>query len=284
MSAMPEPVRRWVKKIATETRIGSTAYKTFVVARYYRSSALARPVDALRFVLTDPEVANFTYEIGNVEELVEFLARQLGVEAATVRGYAEELTGDRELADRLSRKLSSRRDRKPRPLYGRRIGWYCATRIRKPRLVVETGVSDGLGSAVLVRAMQRNATDGAPGRVIGVDIDPTAGWLLDEGLRRDQELVIEDSHSALPRLLAGQQVDLFIHDSNHHYAHEAGEYQLVRPFLAPEALVLSDNSHAVPALEDWARAEGRTFAFFHEQPVGHFYPGGGIGLSLPSAD
>ena len=278
---MPGLVRHWAKRFATETIVGRTAYKTFVVARYYRRPALEHPTAAVRFLLLDPEIANFTYDIGNLDELVTFMSAQLGSDAATVRRYVDELVGDRALAERLSRRLAARRDRKSRPLYGRRIGWYVAARVLKPRLLVETGVSDGLGSAVLIRAVERNAAEGSPGRVIGIDIDPSAGWLLDDELRRGHELVIEDSHTALPRLLRGQALDLFIHDSNHHYEHEASEYRLVEPHLAADAVILSDNAHAVPALEDYARAAGRSFAFFHEQPVRHFYPGGGIGLSLP---
>ncbi len=282
MLEMPPTLRRWAKRLATGTRLGQTAYKTFLVTSVYRRSALAHPLDAVRFVLVDPELANFTYDIANRDELIDFVARQLGVDRALVRRYADELAGDGELADRLAKKLATRRDRKRLPLYGRRIGWYCIVRIKKPRLLVETGVADGLGSAVLVRAAERNAAEGAPCRVIGIDIDPSVGWLLDDELRRRHELVIEDSHTALPRLLAGQSLDLFIHDSAHTYEHEADEYRLVAPHLAPDAIVLSDNAHAVPALEDFARAAGRPFAFFREQPLRHFYPGAGIGLSLPA--
>lgn len=278
---MPGIVHRWTKRFATETLLGRTAYKTFMLATIYRRPALDRPADAMRFILLDPETTNFTYDIDNLDELVGFIAAQLGAPQADVRRYAEELLGDHALADRLAARLASRRDRKPTPLYGRRIGWYCAARVLKPKLLVETGVADGLGSAVLIRAMERNAAEGSPGEVIGIDIDPTAGWLLDDELRSHHQLVIEDSHTALPRLLRGRQLDLFIHDSNHHYEHEATEYRLVAPALAPHAVVLSDNAHAVPALEDWARASGRSFAFFRERPRRHFYPGGGIGLSLP---
>jgi hypothetical protein len=271
-----------LKRIATETFVGRLAYKAYIVTQHYPQPALRRPMAALKFILTDREIANFTYEIGNYDELHRFIARNLGCPEETVRRYSLELREDADLTRRLGERLAPRKDRKAVPLYGRRVGWYCAVRVKKPSLVVETGVSDGLGSAVLLRALERNRAEGQAGRLIGIDIDPTAGWLLDNALTQHYQLVIEDSQRALPRVLAGQRLELFIHDSNHHYAHERAEYALIKPFLTPDAVILSDNAHAVPALEDFSKEEGRPYDFFHEEPVGHFYPGAGIGLSRPS--
>jgi predicted O-methyltransferase YrrM len=270
--------RRWVE----DTRLGRLAYKAYVLTNHYPKVVVRKPVDSLRFLLFDPECANFTYEIANYDELNQFLCRTVakGGDAARLAAYADELRNDRELEGRLKRRLAGRSDRKPIPLYGRRVGWYAAVRQRRPKLVIETGVSDGLGSAVLLRAVERNAAEGAPARVIGIDIDPRAGWLLDEEMRRRHELIIDDSQAALPRVLAGQTLDFFIHDSNHHYEHELGEYQIVRPHLAPEAVIFSDNAHAVPALRDFSASEGRRFDFFKERPLDHFYEGAGIGASV----
>jgi hypothetical protein len=274
---------QFVKRLVTETSLGRFAYKAYLVGFPYRAHARKKPLEAARFLLTDPELFNFTYDLANWEELHEVIARVLNRDVAEVRRLSQELRDDGELARRLGDRLRRRRDRRSTPLYGRRVGWYCMVRLMRPRLVVETGVFDGLGSAVLLRALERNRAEGAPGRLIGVDIDPRAGWLIPEHERGDYQLVIEDSTRSLPRVLAGQEVDLFIHDSNHSYEHEASEYRVVRPFLAPAGVILSDNAHAVPALADFARSEGRRYVYFGEQPVGHFYPGAGIGISLPPA-
>lgn len=275
-------IRQAVRKLlARQNPFAVLAVKAYVVSRYYPRVALRRPLAALQYILTDPEFANFTYEIGNIDELCDFLSGHLAAPLDLVQGYATELIQDIGLHRRLAVRLSQRKDRKPAPLYGRRIGWYCAVRILKPRLTIETGVSDGLGAAVLLRALQRNAEEGFPGRLVGIDIDPTSGWLLDAELRQGYELVIEDSKLALPRVLKGQQLDLFIHDSNHTYEHEMREYELIESALAPNAVLLSDNAHAVSTLEDYAARRGRPYYFFHEQPLRHFYPGAGIGLSLP---
>jgi hypothetical protein len=273
----------FVKRLVSETSLGRFAYKAYLIGFPYRVHARRKPLEAARFLLRDPELFNFTYDLSNWEELHEVLARALNRDVGEVRRLSQELREDGELARRLGERLRGRPDRRSTPLYGRRVGWYCMVRLLRPRLVVETGVYDGLGSAVLLRALERNRGEGVPGRLIGVDIDRQAGWLIGEQERGDYQLVIEDSTTALPRLLAGQEVDLFIHDSNHTYEHELAEYRVVRPFLAPAGVILSDNAHAVPALADFARAEGRRYTYFGERPIGHFYPGAGIGISLPPA-
>jgi predicted O-methyltransferase YrrM len=276
-------IRDVLKRFAHGTSLGRVAFRAYIVAGNYRGAALRRPVETLWYVLVDPEITNFTYEIGNYDELSAFLAAALDRGVEEIERYVRELRGDRELAERLSRRLATRADRRHVPLFGRRVGWYCVVRALRPRLVVETGVADGLGSAALLRALERNRAEGFPGRLVGFDLLPDAGWMLDDALRADYELVIEDSKVAMPRVLEDRAVDLFIHDSDHHYEHEQTEYRLVAPHLAPGAVVLSDNAHAVQALEQFSNAEGRRFAFFHERPVRHFYPGGGIGLSTPIA-
>jgi len=274
-------LRDALKRFAHGTPLGRVAFRAYIVARDYPRPALRRPLETLRYVLSDPETTNFTYEIGNYDELHHFLAGAMGRTVAEFERFSSELRGDRDLAERLSRRLATRPDRRHVPLYGRRVGWYCAVRAMKPRIVVETGVADGLGSAALLRALERNRSEGHEGRLVGFDILPGSGWLLDDALRAHFELVIEDSKVALPRVLSERTVGLFIHDSDHHYEHELAEYRLVTPHLAPGAVILSDNSHAVPALEHFSQATGRRFAFFRERPIRHFYPGGGIGASMP---
>jgi hypothetical protein len=38
---------------------------------------------------------------------------------------------------------------------GRRIGWYAFARATKPKLVVETGVHQGIGAVTLIRALEK---------------------------------------------------------------------------------------------------------------------------------
>lgn len=237
------------------------------------------PLEATRYLLSGRELDNFTYDIGNRGELASFVSRALGCNEQEVAAYIQELDEDGQLRDSLRRRLAGRRDRNADMPFGRRLGWYAAVRTVKPTLVVETGVHDGLGSTVFLRALQRNAAEGPEGQLLSFDIRPDVGWLIPEELRVRHELVIGDSVSQLASAVGGRQVGLFLHDSDHRYEHEMAEFEAVRPLVGPGAVILSDNSHSTVALRDFSSRYGWPFSFFTEAPIAHFYPGAGIGLS-----
>jgi predicted O-methyltransferase YrrM len=241
-----------------------------------------RPVASLRYLLFDREYDNFTYDISNHDELARFLADALRVPVEQAFGYILELERDAQLRSTLEHRLRSRPDRNRHARYGRRLGWYAAARIRKPRLIVETGVHDGLGSAVLLRALSRNAADGHPGRLLSFDIREDVGWLIDEGLRELLELVIGDTRSLLPPVLEGREVEMFIHDSDHSHEHETFEFETIAKFARPGAILISDNAHAGTAFAEFCNRRRLRQYFFRERPQRHFYPGAGIGLTIYS--
>ena len=76
------------------------------------------------------------------------------------------------------------------------------------------------------------------------------------------------------------QIDLFIHDSDHSAEHESREFKLLQSRLSAEGIVLSDNSHVKTELAKWSLEHGRRFVYFSEQPLNHWYPGAGIGVSM----
>lgn len=167
---------------------------------------------------------------------------------------------------------------RPDQLYGRRLGWYLVARIIKPRLIVETGVHDGIGAVVLTEALRRNSSEGGPGIYRGTDIDTQAGWLLEPG-DVDASVLYGDSIASLQALHAAS-VDLFVNDSDHSAEYEYREYELMTDRLSAEAVILGDNAHATDSLLQYSRAMNRSFVFFDERPKDHWYPGAGIGFSL----
>jgi predicted O-methyltransferase YrrM len=262
----PRYVRRlrWLSKAASVRQVGAP---------------LARN---LGFVLADPEPANFTYELANEGELASWVAEVVGCEPATVSELFAEVRGDAELAARL-RRATARHWlwTKPAPPFGKRLAWYAIVRVARPGLVIETGVHDGLGSLLLLRALERNAAGGVRGRLVSFDINPTAGWLVGE--HPDWELRIEAARDGLPSVLAdGTLVGLFVHDSLHTYENERGEFDLAVARLAPDGVLITDNAHGTRALADVCEVRGLRYSEFVERSRGHFYPGGAIGAGLRS--
>ena len=88
--------------------------------------------------------------------------------------------------------------------------------------------------------------------------------------------MIDNSLQAISKI---DRIDLFIHDSDHSAEHEAQELELVKSRLPDDGIVLSDNSHVTTELAKWSLRNGRRFLYFAEQPLNHWYPGAGIGVS-----
>jgi hypothetical protein len=221
------------------------------------------------------ETWNFIYDLTprNKKYLASFVAVTTGRPVAEVEGFVAEVEADESLRAHVGGVY-----------YGRRLGWYALVRALKPRVVVETGVDQGLGSCVIAAALRRNAGDGSPGRYYGTDINPDAGRLFTAPYSEVGEILYGDSIGSLQGLLAGGIViDMFINDSDHSADYEQREYQLVASALANDAVVVGDNAHVTLELSAFARQTGRDFLFFKEEPTGHWYPGAGIGVAFASS-
>jgi hypothetical protein len=248
--------------------------------RYYDFRIRERPLFALKYVFVDPEVDNFTYEIANEDELIDFLAGALGIDRASAAGHVAEARTDPELNDELSRRIRWRWDMKRRIHLGRRLGLYAVAREVKPRLVVEAGIQDGLGSLVLLRALERNAEEGSPGRLISFDILP-GGWLVPERLRGLWTTIFESTTTALEPALSGLELDMVVHDSGDDYERERHEYATALAHAGPRlALVSGSGLQRARALPDVCAALGVEYHLFSERPRDHFYPGAGLAVGL----
>lgn len=246
----------------------------------YRTDVAERPGPSVRYLLRGRELSNFTYEIENVSELAPFIAHALGRNDHEVSAALAEIFADDELIASVSDRLATRADRERRAMIGRRAGWYCVVRLEKPRLIVETGTRDGLGSAVILRALKRNTEEGSQGRLMTFDVRPDSGWAIPLELRSACQVLVGDVRELLPTSTEGVEIDILIHDSHHTYEHETFEFQTAFDRRGSRLVLVSDNAHATTALSDFASEHGGSYAYFEEKPLDHFYPGGGIGLSV----
>jgi hypothetical protein len=256
----------------------------FVRAYKRRKFALAYFKPQLKLIRTwmwkKTENSNFYYDITelNKEHLAHLLSHTLNTSYSQILLYFSELESDHQLRTHIENGLREYRKDFAQIEFGRRIGWYAIVRAVKPKLVVETGVHQGVGACVLTQALLRNQSEGSPGAYIGTDINPDAGHLLTGKYRSAGEIMYGDSIESLNKISG--LIDVFINDSDHSAKYEANEYEAVTSLLSENCILIGDNSHVTCKLSEYSRTHNREFLFFSEKPKDHWYPGAGIGISF----
>lgn len=143
-------------------------------------------------------------------------------------------------------------------------------RSRKPARVVETGVCNGLSSAVILKAMAANGS----GELVSVDLPEFAepernteafwagkggavvppgkdcGWLVSEDLKGRWSLVLGRASEVLPGVLA-PGCDIFIHDSEHSYDNQLFEFRAGWAALRPGGVLVATDINWSAAFDDW---------------------------------
>ena len=260
---------------------GRFAYRLRVL---WGDRALARqnPAGAVHYLRHSRELTNFTYELANEPEIANFVAAALGTDPDAVTALLGELRSDTELTDDLRRRLRQRSSANQEPMLGKRRALYCVVRLLRPRVIVESGVKDGLGSAVLLRALERNEAEGDPGMLLAFDIEPDAGWLVDWKAEPErQSLFIGDVRETLGPVLEENGVDLFINDSLHSYEHERFEFETaVRCGRSPRLALYCDDSSLTPALGEVCRGLSGRSSRLKEVPKDHYWRGNEIALCV----
>ena len=233
-----------------------------------------------RWAFTSKEYYNHSYHLTalNRDYLASYIGVISGQPLALIEKYMAELENDSAFRRVLEQRTLASRDRHNcdvEPRYGRRLGWYALVRATRPRVVVETGIDRGLGTAVIAAALKRNAEEGFPGLVYATDILSDCGHLLAEPYKSFCRVLIGDSVESLKAFR--EPVDIFLHDSNHDPAYEWAEFLAIESRLHPDSIVMSDNSQQSPKLREFAARIGKTFIYFQDQPANHWWPGDGIG-------
>jgi methyltransferase family protein len=195
----------------------------------------------LAFVLLDPEIESYTYELADERALVLEMARSLGRPSSELLLYAEETRRDPELNERLARHTRWRFDVKRRLPLGNRLAWYLMVRARKPKLIVETGIYRGLGSLVLLRALERNRQEGFPGGLMSFDLTSASGGLVRPELRAGWRRFIGSTQELLEPALQGRRVDMLFQDTPHTRENQRFEFGAALRHAGP-SLLLNDGS------------------------------------------
>jgi predicted O-methyltransferase YrrM len=244
------------------------------------------PLHQLRQALADPmrlRRLHYSAVLAGLRALAEpdehaFLAARLGLDAAGVAGVEQDLLDDRDFAASLETAHRRVRGAPIRLLgpsaaedhdRGHRL-LYCCVRILRPAIVVETGVFDGLSSAIVLKALRDNGA----GRLCSIDVParspirastdkmrfdrlPAAadpGWIVPAALRERWTLRLGESRELLaPWLAELGPIDLFVHDSLHTRENMLREYRTAWPSLAAGGLLVSDDVFWNGAFRQFAR-------------------------------
>lgn len=233
-----------------------------------------RPFRIARYVLLDPEIDTYSYEIDNLDELAERLALVTERPREKLRGLLDEALRNPELHEQLTRDIGWRVlffKCRP-PIAGHHLAAYALVRALAPVVAVETGILDGLGSRTILAALERNAAEGREGHLWSFDVMPGAGALVPVRLESRWTAVYRPTEEALREVLAGRRLDFFLHDSLPDPEHQRYELETAYAHARPGAVLMTTHGWT-DVLEELSATAGLAYADFHERPRDHFYGG-----------
>jgi len=215
--------------------------------------ALLHPVEEL-------EAFKYHYRRVPQEEFVSFLARLSPERRGELSAAASALAAHRDFLGQLDEKLRLHKDGYGGQMTREAPAIYSLVRLLKPRVVVETGVADGVTSSYILRALE----DNGEGRLYSIDLPhyllpagKPPGWIVEESLRGRWDLRVGDAAKLLPPLLEELgEIDLFLHDSLHTYEHMMLEFRAAWPRLSPGGLFLSHDVGQNRAFFDFLKEKG----------------------------
>lgn len=200
---------------------------------------------------------------------LNWLSALTGIPTKEVKRYISEIERDRELLKDVTQAYRQHTLYLPMPtdfmvhpsggtLFFHCVSMYALVRLVRPEFVVETGGTPGKSSAFLLRALERNGyghlyTIDLPPRATELPVKPSqahtalphhlgANWCVPETLRSRQTLLLGPAQEHLPAVLDKLgHVDIFVHDSDHSYAHMLFELELAYRFVRSGGYLWADD-------------------------------------------
>ncbi|MCB0264647.1 MAG: class I SAM-dependent methyltransferase [Calditrichia bacterium] len=147
-----------------------------------------------------------------------------------------------------------------------RTALYCIVRAKKPEIFVETGTRWGIGACFILAAMEKNGGGHLYSFDIGINKIPgdeyfwpknhqQLGFMVPQHLRHRYTIIEGDAKLTLPNFLSDIQpkVDIFYHDSLHTYEHMNFEFTTIRPHMAANGLLISEDTNHNDAWSDFIK-------------------------------
>ena len=133
---------------------------------------------------------------------------------------------------------------------------YFLVRLKKPNVVIETGVERGASSLFILQALEDNDSgilysidlpnmsyvSSSGNKLQGNTKKETSGICVPDSLRARWELILGNSKIELPKLLEKlTEVDLFVRDDEHTFESMIWEFEQVFSHLSKNGVIFSDN-------------------------------------------
>jgi hypothetical protein len=253
------------------------------ITKYRLMRSFKADVGVLRrvaYVLFDPELESFSFELADERGVIAALAEALGCPEEELAGYAEEAHRDPELNERLTRRVRWRFDFKRHTPIGSRLAWYLTARALKPEVIVETGIYMGLGSLVLLRALERNAQEGHRGELLSFDSNPLAGWLVRDELRGRWHRVTGMTPTTLVPAVTGRRVGMLLHDTSHTEETQRIEFEAALANAAPRLVLVDGSGGYVPTLEQLCAERDGSYHRVVSLSRAHVHPGSELRFAI----
>lgn len=138
-----------------------------------------------------------------------------------------------------------------------RIIIYILVRMFKPKICLETGVFYGGNTCFILNALRRNEQ----GKLISIDLPANdidselrhhlvgdtediamgldIGFIVHENLKKRWKLIRGDSHKEIPNI--DEEIDFYLHDSEHSFNFIKKEMSLVWEKLSKNAIIIADD-------------------------------------------
>ena len=133
---------------------------------------------------------------------------------------------------------------------------YVLVKSKKPQLLVETGVANGVSTSAIMSALDE---DNSSGSLNSFDVLPeTKEAYLGKGKWNFHLLDKKRTHKQLSVAVGNSPlVDIWLHDSNHGYRWQKFEYLLALSRLKEDGVLISDDIDASPAWGELAKSHFR---------------------------
>lgn len=224
------------------------------------------------FVSPSHSLWAFKYHYRRVPErdFIEFFVRKSGCSSQDIRAAYNDLCDNSPVWKKVAENLSLYPNGYGMQMTKESATLYLLVRLMKPDLIIETGVSAGVSSTYILRALH----DNNKGELHSIDLPPDnipsgkeCGWLVPETLRTRWYLHIGDAKDLLEPLLESlQRIDFFIHDSLHTYDHMMWEFRTAWQYLNLRGVMLAHDIGRNMAFSDFMKEKGvswKNYRVFH---------------------